>query len=68
MMCHVNTVSFYCSVYCAITLTKRVNVSFLLQVLKLVQDHGERHLEELPPYDVRTHEGFLKHLTIRSGR
>ncbi|XP_024365603.1 uncharacterized protein [Physcomitrium patens] len=38
------------------------------QVLKLVQDHGERHLEELPPYDVRTHEGFLKHLTIRSGR
>jgi len=23
---------------------------------------------ELPPYNARTHEGFLKHLTIRSGR
>lgn len=38
------------------------------QVLKLVQEYGERSVEELPPYSVRTHEGYLKHLTIRSGR
>lgn len=38
------------------------------QVLKLVQEYGERNVEELPPYNVRTHEGYLKHLTIRSGR
>jgi 23S rRNA (uracil-5-)-methyltransferase RumA len=38
------------------------------QVLKLVQEYGERNVDELPPYNVRTHEGFLKHLTIRSGR
>ncbi|KAG0566309.1 hypothetical protein KC19_7G054100 [Ceratodon purpureus] len=38
------------------------------QVLKLVQEYGERNVEEMPPYNVRTHEGYLKHLTIRSGR
>jgi tRNA/tmRNA/rRNA uracil-C5-methylase (TrmA/RlmC/RlmD family) len=39
-----------------------------LQVLAMIQEFGEKNVHQLPPYDVRTHEGFLKHLTIRSGR
>jgi 23S rRNA (uracil-5-)-methyltransferase RumA len=38
------------------------------QVLAMIQEFGEKNVHQLPPYDVRTHEGFLKHLTIRSGR
>jgi hypothetical protein len=39
-----------------------------LQVLAMIQEFGEKNVHQLPPYDVRTHEGFLKHLIIRSGR
>jgi tRNA/tmRNA/rRNA uracil-C5-methylase (TrmA/RlmC/RlmD family) len=39
-----------------------------LQVLAMIQEFGEKNMHQLPPYDVRTYEGFLKHLTIRSGR
>ncbi|CAM6046439.1 unnamed protein product [Sphagnum compactum] len=38
------------------------------QVLAMIQEFGEKNMHQLPPYDVRTYEGFLKHLTIRSGR
>lgn len=38
------------------------------QVLAMIQEFGEKNVHQLPPYDVRTHEGFLKHLIIRSGR
>ena len=36
--------------------------------LELVQEYGEKNVMELPPYNARTHDGFMKHLTIRSGR
>ena len=41
---------------------------YLLQVLEIVQHYCRTRTQELPPYDTHTHQGFLKHLVIRSGR
>ena len=41
---------------------------YLLQVLEIVQHYCSTRTQELPPYDTHTHQGFLKHLVIRSGR
>lgn len=38
------------------------------KVLSLVTAHCIKRQNEIPPYDVVTKEGFLRHLTIRTGR
>eukprot|EP00271_Cylindrocystis_brebissonii_P006680 TRINITY_DN19443_c0_g1_i1.p1 TRINITY_DN19443_c0_g1~~TRINITY_DN19443_c0_g1_i1.p1 ORF type:complete len:837 (+),score=124.81 TRINITY_DN19443_c0_g1_i1:182-2512(+) len=38
------------------------------QVLAVARQHCESRQHEIPPYDPLTHEGFLRHLTIRKGR
>ncbi|PKA58977.1 Zinc finger CCCH domain-containing protein 24 [Apostasia shenzhenica] len=38
------------------------------KVLAVVQDCWRTHDSDLSPYDVHTHNGFLKHLMLRTGR